>query len=185
MTNEAAPLTSSELSQLRAILERDAIRQVIEGYSRGVDRGDEANMRQAYWDDAHDDHGLFKGNAQDFVTWSLARAKSRSGKQHFLGQSLIAVDGHRASAETYFVYYAEEGRAPLPNVVNALAGRYLDSVEKRGTEWKIADRVVVIDWSTVWRSDERFPGVDTFVCGGWYPDDPVYKRTAAFLGLGG
>lgn len=173
---EIRPLTSSEVSQMRALLERAAIRQVIEGYARGVDRGEEALMRAAYWDDASDDHGPFKGAGQDFVTWSLSNTRSRSGKQHFLGQSIIAIDGCRSSAETYFVYFAEDGRSPLPNVVNALAGRYVDSLERRGEEWKISDRVVVIDWSTVWRSDERFPGVDSFVRGGWYPDDVIYQE---------
>jgi hypothetical protein len=176
MATEPAPLTSAELSQLREILERDAIRRALERYARAMDRCDEVNARAAYWDDAHDNHGLFKGNAQDFITWKMASPFEISGDQHVLGQSLITVDGDRASAETYFVYYFEEGRLPLPNVVNVLAGRYVDSFERRGGEWKISDRVVVIDWSTVWRSDERFPGVDTFVPGERYPDDLVYKR---------
>lgn len=174
-TDTAAPLTSAELIGLRAILERDAIRRVIEGYARGLDRCDEVATRAAYWDDAYDDHGTFKGNAQEFVTWALAAAKECSGHQHVLGQSVIAVDGDRASCDTYFVYYAEQGRSPVPNVVNALAGRYVDSLERRGADWKISHRVVVIDWSTVWRSDERFPGVDAFVPGAWHPDDQIFK----------
>jgi hypothetical protein len=176
MTDESAPLTAAELGQLRALLERDAIRRVVEGYARGMDRCEESNARAAYWDDGHDNHGLFDGNAQEFVTWGLAAAKEYSGQQHVLGQSNIAVDGDRASAETYFVHYAEYGRAALPNVVTALAGRYVDYLERRGDEWKIANRVVAIDWSTVWRSDERFPGVDTFVRGDWHPDDAIYKK---------
>jgi len=177
MPNEAAPLTAAELSQLRAILERDTIRRVVERYARGMDRAYETDARAAYWEDGHDNHGVYDGNAQEFVTWALPAAKEYSGHQHVLGQSVIAVDGDRASAETYFVHYAEqEGRAPSPNVVTALAGRYVDYLERRGGEWKIADRVVAIDWSTVWRSDERFPGVDAFVRGDWYPDDQIFKK---------
>jgi len=176
MTNETLPLTAVELAQLRAILERDVIRRVVERYARGMDRCHEVDARAAYWDDGHDNHGVYDGNAQEFVTWGLAAAKEYSGHQHVLGQSNIAVDGDRASAETYFVHYAEQGRAPLPNVVTALAGRYVDLLERRGGEWKIADRVVAIDWSTVWRSDERFPGVDAFVRGDWYPDDRIFTK---------
>ena len=186
MTIEAAPLTAVELTQLRAILERDEIRRVVERYARGMDRGYETDARAAYWDDGHDHHGLFQGNAQEFVTWGLPSAKESheaedavgaiSGHQHVLGQSNIAVDGDRASAETYFVYYMEGGRLPKPNVVSALAGRYVDYLERRGGEWKIADRVVAIDWSTVWRTDERFPGVDAFVPGGWYPNDRIFQK---------
>ena len=176
MANESAPLTAAELGQLRALLERDAIRRVVEGYARGMDRCDEASARAAYWDDGHDNHGVYDGNAQEFVTWALPFAKEYSGQQHVLGQSNIAVDGDRASAETYFVHYAEQGRTSLPNVVTALAGRYVDLLERRGGEWKILDRVVAIDWSTVWRTDELFPGVDAFVRGNWYPDDAIYKK---------
>jgi ketosteroid isomerase-like protein len=170
-TGVDAPLTPAELMALRALLERDAIRRVVEGYARGIDRCDEVATRAAYWDDAYDDHGSFKGNAQEFVGWALAAANTLSGHQHVLGQSVITVDGDQASCETYFVYYAEEGRSPLPNVVSALAGRYVDSLERRGGEWKIAHRVVVIDWSTVWRSDERFATVEAFAAGKWYPAD--------------
>jgi hypothetical protein len=175
-TIEAAPLTAEELSQLRGLLERDAIRRVVEGYVRGIDRCEEASARAAYWEDGHDNHGLFDGNAQEFLTWALGLAKEYSGHQHFLGQSVIAVDGDRASAETYFVHYAELGRAPLPNDVTALAGRYVDLLERRGGDWKILDRVVAIDWSTVWRAGERYPGVEAFVSGAWHPDDAIYKK---------
>ena len=92
---EPTPLSSAELSQLRQMLERDAIRRVVEGYVRGVDRFDEEKARGAYWDDAHDDHGLFKGNAQDFVTWTFAGTFEISGHQHLLGQSVIEVSGTR------------------------------------------------------------------------------------------
>lgn len=176
MTGEVAALTSAEIEKLRDILERDAIRQVLEGYVRGNDRNDEATMRAAYWDDGYDDHGPFKGNAQDFCTWAAPLAKQTSGHQHFLGQSVISVEGDRASTETYYMYCAENGRAPQPNVVGALAGRYVDTLERRGGVWKILHRVTVVDWSTVWRSDERFWDVEKFVAGEWYPNDQIYKK---------
>lgn len=179
MTDEQPPLTAAELSRLRDMLERDAIRQVLESYVRGNDRGDEATMRAAYWHDGYDDHGPFKGNAQEFCTWALPLGKACSSHQHVLGQSMISVEGDRACAETYFVYYAEEGRQPLPNVVNALAGRYVDRLERRGGVWKIAHRVVVIDWSNVWRSDDRYPGVEAFVSGDWFPNDQIYRNDSS------
>ena len=81
MTNKAAPLTSAELIELRAIIERDAIRRVVEGYARGMNRCDEASAREAYWNDANDHHGPFNGNATEFVTWGLALAKESSSHQ--------------------------------------------------------------------------------------------------------
>lgn len=119
--------------------------------------------------------GTFKGDAQEFITWAFQLFAQSSGKQHLLGQSVIEVKGDRASAETYFLFFLEKGRAPLPNEVHALAGRYVDTLERRDGEWKIAHRVVVVDWSTVWHSDERFWEVEKFVAGEFYPNDQIYK----------
>ena len=51
-----------EVSQLLAELaDREAIRDCLHRYCRGVDRCDEDMLRSAYWEDAHDDHVVFAG----------------------------------------------------------------------------------------------------------------------------
>ncbi len=52
------------VEQLLAI---EACREAARRYSRGVDRLDRDEMRSAYWPDAIDEHGVFVGNAWEFV----------------------------------------------------------------------------------------------------------------------
>lgn len=44
----------------------------------------------------------------------------------------------------------------------------------RAGEWKIAERVVVIDWSKTESVEATFPA-DRFTRGGRWPDDPSYE----------
>ena len=46
---------------------REAIREVANRYAYGVDRLDADCMRSAYWPEAIDNHGVFVGNAWEFV----------------------------------------------------------------------------------------------------------------------
>ena len=62
---------------------------------------------------------------------------------YLLGQTLVALDGDRASTETYvcarhLLLGAEQELA--------FAGRYLDQLECRDGQWKISHRRVVMDW---------------------------------------
>jgi SnoaL-like domain len=42
------------------LADREAIRDCLYRYSRGVDRCDEDMLRSVYWEDAFDDHVLFR-----------------------------------------------------------------------------------------------------------------------------
>lgn len=53
---------SIKLSQIREeMADREAIRDCLYRYARGVDRCDEELLRSAYWENAMDDHCLFVG----------------------------------------------------------------------------------------------------------------------------
>ena len=64
-----------------------------------------------------------------------------------------------------------------------LAGRYVDRFEKRGSEWRVAARVVVYDWvqplgaAPLASEAERF-GLRTPI-GARMPDDPWYALLAS------
>ena len=49
----------------------ESIKNVAKRYCRGVDRLDAEEMRSAYWPDATDDHGVFVGNAWEFVDFCM------------------------------------------------------------------------------------------------------------------
>jgi len=172
-------LTTEEYSRLIEHLERDAIRDVVVRYARGADRLDEQLTRGAYWPDGYDNHGLFRGNAQEFVTWARQVGSGSAGMQHVLGQSFIEIDGDRSKCETYFLYCASSSRETQTDELALLAGRYVDVLEKRDGIWKIQYRDVVIDWSANLHDVDRFPGVQEFTPGDSAPNDHSYRTFSA------
>ena len=167
-------LTPDEYVRIMDHLERDAIRQVVIRYVRGADRLDEELERGAYWPDGYDNHGFFRGNAQEFVTWALGLGGRLAGLQHILGQSFIDMEAAGAKCETYFLVCESTSRDTPTDNLRQLGGRYVDILEKRGGSWKIAHRDVVIDWSASLHDVARYPGVEQFTAGQPAPDDYSY-----------
>jgi hypothetical protein len=154
------------------------IRDVLIRYTRGIDRRDRELVRSCYHPDAHDDHGPFKGSVDDFLDWLEAMHAYFASTMHFIGNQLVEVRGDVADAESYCVAYhrrAAVGREPAYDLVIGL--RYVDRLERRDGEWRIADRLCVFDWTR--RDDvtaewEMGPEVVRGVAG---PTDPVLRRS--------
>ena len=54
--------------ELKALLDKQAITELVHSYCNAADRHDHAKMRSLYHDDAIDDHGaFFKGLAMEFI----------------------------------------------------------------------------------------------------------------------
>ena len=168
-------LTTEEYARLIDHLERDAIREVVVRYARGADRLDEELTRGAYWPDGYDNHGLFRGNAQEFVTWARKLGAATAGLQHLLGQSFIEIEADKAKCETYVLCTESASRGTPTDDVALLAGRYVDVLQKRDSVWKIQHRDVVIDWSAHLHDVDRFPGVQEFTPGDHAPNDYSYR----------
>lgn len=129
------------------LADREAIRDCLLRYTRGIDRADEAMLRSAYWPDATDDHaGMFTGLAEDYIAQAVRNAPTRCPTSHILTNEMIRIDGATAQVESY-VYGIHVGME-LGGVARDViaAARYLDRFERRDDEWRIAARVVVIDW---------------------------------------
>jgi SnoaL-like domain len=159
------------------LVAREQIREVLARYTRGIDRRDRELVLSCYHSGAHDDHGAFRGTAEEFVDWVEDVLSYFSSTMHFLGQQLIEVDGDAAHAETYCVAYhrraAVDGE-PASDLVLGL--RYCDRLERRHAEWRIADRVCAFDWSRhdlVTAEWELPPGAGR---GRRDRDDPSYRR---------
>ena len=168
---------------LLELADREAIRDVIMRYARSVDRVDADLMRSTYWEDAIDDHASFKGTAQDFVDYVIPRLKSNDQTAHLIGNILIEMKGDAAAVETYFqAYHRHRDVSGTPKDM-VIGGRYIDRMEKRSGEWRIAYREVVWDWyrayadSGDWGNPPR-GHYETH----HYPDDPSYKVFGALAG---
>lgn len=134
-------------ARLESWLDKLDISEVVQSLARGIDRCDADLIAGAFWPDATDDHGLFKGSAKDFVAWVIPMLRSMERTQHFLGNILVEVDGDRAFSEAYFVAYHRVHAEGAANDMVA-AGRYLDRFHKREGLWRIRHRQAVYDWTT-------------------------------------
>lgn len=133
------------ISQIRdELVDREAIRDCLARYSRGVDRFDPDMLRSIYWPDAIDDHGDMKGNVEQFIAWIEPLLRQGGPFIHMTGNSLIRIDGDVARVETYFWSVLTSPGASGRDYVTS--GRYLDRFERRGDEWRIAARLVATDW---------------------------------------
>lgn len=131
-------------ADLRALLDKEAIRECLFRYCRGVDRADEELLRSAYWPDAIDSHGAYVGPAEGFIAQALPRLRSGGRGVHQVSNVLIELHGDRAAVESSFL--ALQTNAAAPALETFLCGRYLDRFERHGGEWRIARRTVVYDW---------------------------------------
>jgi hypothetical protein len=58
------------------------LRKLVHGYCRAVDRGDMAQLRGMYHDDAKDDHGTFASGTVDDFLGELAATVRTSGRRN-------------------------------------------------------------------------------------------------------
>jgi len=127
------------------LLDRQAIRDVVTDYCRGIDRFDRDLVLSVYHPDAMDDHSVFVGGAEAF--WDFVRTMHGDHHhltQHYVTNFVCEIDGAVAHAETYFLYAAlnKEG-APF----SLHGGRYIDRLEKRDGQWAIAERLMIPEWA--------------------------------------
>lgn len=162
---------------LQEMLDEFALRKLVHGYCRAVDRGDIATLRGLYHQHAEDDHGAFSsGSVEDFLrTLVDARPYLRS-MQHHITTTNFAISGDRAEGEIYSIathtFVAGDGETEL-----VIGGRYLDKYEKRDGVWRFIARQIVTDWAHVHNLstvDMSHPMTRATPVGSPGPDDPSY-----------
>src|SRR5262245_50033921 len=112
-------------SEIRALLDKQAITEILMRYSRATDRKDFQALREyVYWPDAADDHVLYVGDIPGLIEFNTKFTVDMP-TTHFLGNILIEFQsGAHAFAETYYLAFhdmpGEGGRQDM-----MLIGRYL------------------------------------------------------------
>jgi len=173
---KAVPM-SADAAALDAALSRDAIRQLLTAYSRGVDRGDKDMLESIFWEDSTVISGVvnasgpeFSDGIVDYVTANLDYCF------HSIANEWIEVQGDHAVGEHYILAHMCAGGQDVMT-----GGRYIDSYERRGGVWKIAARTFVADWNT---SHPKSLELDGFyeplkTRGSFGKGDPVYAHWAS------
>ena len=138
-------------AQLAELLDRDAITRCVVRLARGEDRRSAALIRSCWWPEARFDYGVHSGDFETYLAWVVPGADAIKDTQHLLGQTHVELDGSTARAETHvFSYHRVDGGEGEGDRDTCIGGRYLDTFDKRESEWRIVDRVMLYDWEQDW-----------------------------------
>jgi hypothetical protein len=129
---------------LRELLDKQAIREMLYRYCRGVDRLDRALTRACWHDDGTADYpGLYEGGADGLVDAIWAAHDTMQTHSHQMTNMLIEIACDRAVSETY-VTVALRTRSSERDILTR--GRYVDRWSRRDGRWGIDHRHYVSDW---------------------------------------
>ncbi len=156
-------------AQIDELIARQKVYDVLTRYCRALDRCDVGLMRSVYWDDGTDDHGVFSGNAAEFAEFIIREIQNWfEVTMHAIMNVHMEIEGDVACTESYlFAYHKVHGdRAKVEEIFGSryfsqfdwsgvegvphhfyYGGRYIDRLERRDGEWRIAKRTVVMDWN--------------------------------------
>jgi peroxiredoxin/ketosteroid isomerase-like protein len=165
--------------RLGALEDREAIRDVLHRYARGADRRDVDLLKSCYWPDATDCHWFFNGNGHEFCEYVVAELLQVTNSQHSITNPIIDLEGDRAFVESqwYLVHHIQAEDAS-GCIAQQGEGRYIDVFERRGGEWKIRHRQIVIDQARemiVTEVGVGDIGAELPIMGRPKPDDIVYR----------
>lgn len=132
---------------LNTLLAKDAIRELVALYSRGVDRKDPVLLRDLYTSDATDTHGdTFDGSAEDYVSFLESAFPYMRYSGHHVCNHLISVDGNEGEGEVYAIAFhiIPDGNGGW--IEDTMAVRYIDRYRKEDDgRWRFAQRIVSYD----------------------------------------
>jgi hypothetical protein len=167
------------MSPIDRLLAKQEIYEVLIRYCRGIDRLDEELVRACYQPDAVDNHGLYSGSVDHFVSNAFARQRKLVVACHYLQNVTIEIIGEAALAETYAIA-VERSRTTEGSLIDNIVGlRYVDRFEQRqGGPWLIVRRTVVIDWTRAEAVDEGWLADQEFTRGVRDRSDLVYSEIA-------
>ncbi|MCB1395188.1 MAG: nuclear transport factor 2 family protein [Rhodobacter sp.] len=166
------------MSDRMRLEDREAIRDCLYRYCRGIDRADEAALLSSYWPDATDCHGATSGPVLEFFDRVRASWARNPRNVHQISNILIEFRGPAQAAVESSFLALQQGAGPdgvLRRVM--LAGRYCDLFEQRGGDWRVLRRTVVYDWvqpETPFTEGEAARFGLRRPIGREFPDDPVY-----------
>jgi hypothetical protein len=135
--------------RLQALLDKDAIRDLVTAYCRAADRKDQALMRSLYHPDATENHGaFFTGLAAAFIDRLPEIQAPIDILHHNITTHNIWLDGDQATGEAYVLAMHRIQRPAGPFDV-LIGGRYLDRYTRVAGQWKFAHRAILADWAHV------------------------------------
>lgn len=128
-------------ARLQEMIDRHEIWQVLQRYARGLDRMDVPLVRSCYWEDAIEDHGQYVGDVGGFIEYANHTSLMFQSTQHGLMNHSCDLQGDDAYCETYYLFTSRAAQSP--HLFST--GRYVDHFQRRDGEWRIANRVTIVE----------------------------------------
>lgn len=163
--------------KIEVLWNRHEILECLTRFSRGMDRFDRELFLSAFHHDAVIAAGPFVGGPRELYDWaSELHQQGQVATHHNLLNHSCEIDGDTAHSELYYLFVGRNR-----DESNWIAGgRYIDRLERRGGQWKIALRTNAIEWSgLVPTLPIPFADVPDIALNGLASrskDDPSYKR---------
>ena len=190
-----------EEQQVRELLDKQAITDVIMTYARAIDRLDEDLLRSVFHPDSQHAHGFVgpssdpsqassPGSPGDFVAYAFEVLGTLTRTHHQLGNIFIELDGDDAYTETYFSAYHRMRAKGDPLASDGaydtemdwlVGGRYIDRMQRREGVWKISHRTGLTDWMrTEPPSTQGFSDIPADMLGHRSSQDLVYRARQVY-----
>jgi len=141
---QARPVSQEELRQL---VDRQQISDVLYRYASSVDYKDFATLRSLFTDDAH---GVYMtvadlSGADEIVKWIDGMTADKSWQHHKLTVYHIDFTGpDEASTLTYHTSHQTD--AGDESAVTLIVARYRDKLRRVGGTWKITEKIMEPGW---------------------------------------
>jgi len=135
---------------LEIVLDELAVKEVQMRYCRAADRREFDALRACFHEDATADYGHGVWNLNEYIEHATSMSANFIATTHNTGNQLVEIDGDSAWAEHYLI---ANHRWPLDEQGNTrdltASVRYIDRMERRDGEWRIARRMMVLDWHRI------------------------------------
>jgi ketosteroid isomerase-like protein len=134
--------------------DRLAIRELVDAYAHCADRRDADSQKSLFAEDTHfvvymngsGTEPTQELNGREALTPVFDDLNRYEATTHFNGQSTIALEGDRATGESYCLahhLYTEDGTRKLMDA----SLRYLDTFVQIDGAWLFAERELYLDWT--------------------------------------
>jgi hypothetical protein len=125
--------------KMKELIERTEVRELVEKWVMYRDSADWENFRNVWTDDGRMMATWFHGPAEDFIKVSIEGFERGIYILHFLGGSMIEIEGDRAVAQTKMTI-SQRGDVHGVECDIVCTGRFYDLIERRGGKWGVVLR---------------------------------------------
>ena len=134
---------------VKELADKKAIEDLITWrFARAIDWLDVESAKACFHEDGRFAYDEVDMNAHEFCDlWGNAGAGLEM-RSHFIGCAAVALDGDKASGETYAIYAATRKNAETGKLEDYMVScRYLSELERRDDIWRMLNLRIVFDWS--------------------------------------